>query len=190
MATTLDISQLGARALPDRADGHCVVAGSASGSFCRRKPLGAFGGFIVLAMLFVALFVDARVITLGRATSRCSRRSTTTTRTFGDENESPSWDHWMGTDRAGPRHLQPHPVRRAHLGDHRLRERPHRRRRFRSASGSISGFFGGWSDTIFQRLVDVFLAIPAIILLIFALTVFARGRTESGSYDRDVSGSS
>ena len=100
MATTLDISQLSLNELPDRRTGVSAWVHTV-GTFCRRKPLGAFGGFIVLALLFVALFVDARVITLGISSEPLLAPQHYDQQVFGDENQAPSWDHWMGTDRAG-----------------------------------------------------------------------------------------
>jgi peptide/nickel transport system permease protein len=41
------------------------------------------------------------------------------------------------------------------------------------AIGTVSGFFTGWIDTVIQRIVDIFLAIPPLILLIYGLSVFA-----------------
>ncbi len=40
--------------------------------------------------------------------------------------------------------------------------------------GSISGFFGGWIDSIIMRLTDVFLAIPYIVLAVAIAVVFGR----------------
>lgn len=37
--------------------------------------------------------------------------------------------------------------------------------------GGVSGFFGGWFDSIMQRLVDASLSIPALILLMTVLTI-------------------
>jgi ABC-type dipeptide/oligopeptide/nickel transport system permease subunit len=40
--------------------------------------------------------------------------------------------------------------------------------------GSVSGFFGGMSDTLIMRLTDVFLAIPYIVLAVAIATVLGR----------------
>jgi peptide/nickel transport system permease protein len=183
VATTLDISQLGLNELPERRTGIAAWLYTII-TFCRRKPLGAFGGFIVVALLFVALFVDARVITLGMSSEPLLAPQHYDHQVFGEENEKPSWDHWMGTDRAG----------RDILSRIMYGARISVIIGFLSVlissvislvAGSISGFFRGWADTLFQRLVDVFLAIPAIILLIFTLTVFASrpdGRLNFGAF--------
>jgi peptide/nickel transport system permease protein len=38
--------------------------------------------------------------------------------------------------------------------------------------GALSGFFGGWFDSVLMRIVDVFLSIPVLFLLIALVTVF------------------
>jgi peptide/nickel transport system permease protein len=41
--------------------------------------------------------------------------------------------------------------------------------------GAISGFFGGWVDTLVMRFTDILLAIPLILLLITAASLFTPG---------------
>lgn len=41
--------------------------------------------------------------------------------------------------------------------------------------GIISGYFGGWIDDLIQRLVEVFLAFPTVLLLIAIIAVLGRG---------------
>jgi peptide/nickel transport system permease protein len=43
--------------------------------------------------------------------------------------------------------------------------------------GAISGFFGGWVDALFMRVVDVLLSIPALFLLIALVTIFQASET-------------
>ncbi len=38
--------------------------------------------------------------------------------------------------------------------------------------GIVSGFFGGWADTVIQRLVDAFIAFPGLVLLLAVVAVF------------------
>jgi peptide/nickel transport system permease protein len=45
--------------------------------------------------------------------------------------------------------------------------------------GVISGYSGGWPDTLLQRFVDVMLAFPFIILALFLVTVIGRGLDKS-----------
>ena len=41
------------------------------------------------------------------------------------------------------------------------------------AMGVLSGYFGGWIDLLFQRLVDAFIAIPGLVLLVAFAAMFA-----------------
>lgn len=40
--------------------------------------------------------------------------------------------------------------------------------------GTVSGFIGGWVDTIIQRLVDAFMAFPGLILLLLIMAAFGQ----------------
>jgi peptide/nickel transport system permease protein len=41
--------------------------------------------------------------------------------------------------------------------------------------GSIAGFFGGWIDNLFMRLVDIIFAFPGLILNIVVVSILGRG---------------
>ncbi len=145
--------------------------------FCRRKPLGAFGALIVIVMLFVAVFVDGAVFGSDKPWLAPDGFNNQHIRNV---NQGISLSHPMGTDDLGrdifSRILYGARIS-AVIG-------------YASVAivvlvsltvGTISGYFGGWIDTIVQRLVDIVLSIPAIVLLIFAISVFA-GR--AGPYGR------
>ncbi len=145
--------------------------------FCRHKPLGAFGGLIVVGMLFIAIFVDGAIVGSSRPLLAPSGYND---QVFGAENLGLSWGHPMGTDRSGvdifSRVL--YGIRISALiglGGVAIASL------ISLTLGTVSGYFGGWIDTIVQRLVDIVLAIPPIILLIYSISVFA-GR--SGAYSR------
>lgn len=38
--------------------------------------------------------------------------------------------------------------------------------------GAVCGYYGGWLDTVFMRVVDVFLSIPTLFLLLFLAAMF------------------
>ncbi|MFX0541184.1 ABC transporter permease [Roseovarius sp. S4756] len=42
-------------------------------------------------------------------------------------------------------------------------------------AGSISGFFGGWVDTVFMRIIDVVLAFPFLVLMLAIITIIGPG---------------
>ncbi len=145
--------------------------------FCRRKPLGALGGVIVVAMLLIAVFVDAEIVGSSRPILAPTGYND---QVFGEENLGPSAEHWMGTDQSGRDVLARvlYGVRISALigfGGVGIAI-------FLSMLlGTVSGYFGGWIDTIIQRMVDIVLAIPPLILLIYGLTAFA---ARSGPYWR------
>ena len=41
--------------------------------------------------------------------------------------------------------------------------------------GAVSGYFGGWIDNVLMRIVDIFLAIPLLLLLLLAVALFTPG---------------
>ncbi len=41
--------------------------------------------------------------------------------------------------------------------------------------GSVSGYFGGWVDTVFMRLIDVVLAFPFLVLMLAIITIIGPG---------------
>jgi peptide/nickel transport system permease protein len=137
--------------------------------FAQRKPLGAFGGLIIVVALFCAVFVDAQVVGSGEPLLAPTH--------FDDQdlahrNENPSLSHLMGTDNLGRDILSRvlYGARTAMIVGFSAV--------FISASlslilGTVSGYFGGWTDTIIQRFIDMVLAIPAIITLIFVLFAYA-----------------
>jgi peptide/nickel transport system permease protein len=45
--------------------------------------------------------------------------------------------------------------------------------------GIVSGYFGGWFDLLMQRLIDIWISIPALILLIVILSVFTSRSTDA-----------
>ena len=90
-----------------------------------------------------------------------------------DLRQGPSWEHWFGTDTLGYdvyTRSSTAPV----LAEDRCRvdaDRTVDRRRF----GAVSGFFGGRTDSLLMRIVDIFLSIPYFILAVAIATVFGRG---------------
>jgi peptide/nickel transport system permease protein len=88
--------------------------------------------------------------------------------------QSPSADHWLGTDKYGRDVLT-----RLLYG-----ARVDLRIGFLavlipfvvgSVLGALAGYFGGWFDTIVMRVVDVFFAFPFYVLVIVLVFVFGSG---------------
>lgn len=130
--------------------------------FSRRNPLGAAGGIIVLVMMVMAAFADWITFYDPMAND------------FGVMHEAPSTAYWLGTDQFG-RDVYTRIVygaRTALLVG------------FASAfiGGSIglvlgvgSAYFGGKIDLFFQRVMDVFMAFPLIILALAVVSIFGTG---------------
>ncbi len=130
--------------------------------FCSQNPLGAAGGLVVIVMVAMALF--AELVTVYDPTAN----------DFGAMLEAPSREHWLGADQFG-RDLYTRIVfgaRTALLVG------------FVSAfvgatSGLILGvasaYFGGRFDLVLQRIMDVLMAFPLIILALAVVSIFGTG---------------
>lgn len=130
--------------------------------FVRRQPLGTVGLVIVLVMLFAGLFAD------WIAPFDLEEND------FNSMMEAPSWVHLLGTDQVG-RDIFSRLVFGARtaliVG-------------FSAAIvgglaglvlGVASAYFGGWFDLVFQRVLDVLMAFPLIILALAVVSVFGTG---------------
>jgi peptide/nickel transport system permease protein len=138
-------------------------------SFCRRKPLGAFGGAIVLVMLFCAIFADTAIIGGDEPLLAPSHYNDQNLREL---NQSPSSSHWLGTDELG-RDILSRIIYGSRIAMIISFAAVTLAVLVSLAFGTASGYLSGWFDSITQRLVDIVLAIPAIVLLTFGLSVFA-----------------
>ncbi|HET6615088.1 MAG TPA: ABC transporter permease [Dehalococcoidia bacterium] len=141
----------------------------ATGTFCRRKPLGAIGALIIVLMVIAALFVDASLFGSDEPLLAPQHYNE---QKFGDENLSPSADHVLGTDQLG-RDIFSRILYGARISMIIGLGVVLFTAVVSLAIGTVSGFFTGWIDTVIQRIVDIFLAIPPLILLIYGLSVFA-----------------
>jgi peptide/nickel transport system permease protein len=128
----------------------------------RRKPLGAAGAIIVIIMILTAVFADVVSPYNPEANS------------FADMTQAPSWAHWLGTDQFGRDVLARiiYGARTALFVG------------FASAliGGGIglvlgvgSAYFGGRIDLIFQRVMDIFMAFPLIIMALAVVSIFGTG---------------
>jgi len=130
--------------------------------FIRRQPLGTVGLMIVLVMFAAGAFADWIAPYDPEAND------------FSAMMEAPSWMHLLGTDQLG-RDIFSRLVFGARtaliVG-------------FTSAVvggviglvlGVTSAYFGGWFDLLFQRVLDVLMAFPLIILALAVVAVFGTG---------------
>ena len=134
----------------------------ASGSvwkFTRTYPLGAFGA--AFALLLILMAISPGTFATADPTAQVLR----------DRFQGPSAEHWFGTDALG-RDLYSRIVFGARtsivVGFGVV---------FVSAVlstflGVVSGYYGGIFDTLFQRLVDIGIALPGLIFIILFITAF------------------
>ncbi|MDP6404294.1 MAG: ABC transporter permease [Alphaproteobacteria bacterium] len=128
----------------------------------RRKPLGAAGALIVIVMILMAVF--ANLLTSYDPTAN----------SFAEMHAAPSAEHWLGTDQFGRDLLSRiiHGARTALFVGFVSA--------FVGASlglvlGVGSAYFGGRIDLIFQRVMDVFMAFPLIIMALAVVSIFGTG---------------
>ncbi len=130
--------------------------------FVAKNPLGAAGLFMVLLMVIIGVFVPF------------FQRYNPITPDYNHMLEGPSWTHFLGTDEFG-RDLWSRVV-----GGTRVSLQVS----FASVAigsvlglflGIISGYFGGIVDDVLQRLVEIKLSLPGILLAIALMTAFGPG---------------
>lgn len=163
--------------------------------FIRQKPLGAFGAFLILMVLFAAAFQDqisryspeqifkAPNPQYDAALAERAKDDPLLRFTVKDFEkkvnpdgplllDTPSGAHWLGTDHIG-RDLYSRIIYGARTAVYVG---------FGASAiavvlgiiiGMISAYFGGYVDFFIQRLVDTFQAFPALILLLLFIQVVA-----------------
>ncbi|MCG8560101.1 MAG: ABC transporter permease [Hyphomicrobiales bacterium] len=132
------------------------------GEMVRKQPLGAFGALVVVVMVVTAMFADYLTVYDPEANA------------FEHMLAPPSLDFLLGTDQFG-RDLLTRIVYGARtalfVG-------------FTSAIigsslglvlGVASAYFGGKFDLVFQRVMDVFMAFPLIIMALAVVAIFGTG---------------
>jgi peptide/nickel transport system permease protein len=130
--------------------------------FTRQKPLGAAGAAIVVLMILAGALAELIAPYHPLATD------------YGAMLGAPSAEHWLGTDEFGRDLLSRiiYGARTALLVG------------FSAASvgatlglviGVASAYFGGWIDLVVQRVVDIFVSFPIIILALAIVAVLGTG---------------
>ena len=119
--------------------------------FCRKKPLGAVGGAIMLIMVVVAIFAPQLATHDPIATSAAATLA------------PPGPEHWLGTDHLGrdtysrliwgTRVSLIVGIASTLLGSF-----------LGGVIGLLSGYFGGTLDLITQRLLDILQGLPLLVL--------------------------
>jgi peptide/nickel transport system permease protein len=124
--------------------------GAAAGRFVRRKPLGAIGAFLMLALVVTALLAD--VI----ATHDPVRTSTLPL-------AEPGALHWLGTDNLG-RDLYSRVVHGSRISLAVGIASTLLGAVVGGVIGLLSGYVGGKTDLLSQRVMDIMQALPILVL--------------------------
>lgn len=130
--------------------------------FCRRRPLGAAGAAIIVLMVLCA--IAAPVITPYHPLET----------DFAAQLTSPNAEHWLGTDAFGRDLLS-----RLIYGSRTALLVGFAAALLGASLGAIIGvasaYFGGRIDLIMQRVVEIFLAFPIIILALAVVSILGIG---------------
>lgn len=130
--------------------------------FMRRKPLGALGAFVVIVMVFIAL------------TAQWLAPHNYELQDWNAIMQDPSLEHPFGTDNLG-RDVLSRVLYGARVSIVVGFAAVAISALIATTVGSISGYFGGWFDSLFQRFVDIWMCFPPLVLLITAVSTFSRG---------------
>lgn len=134
--------------------------------FIRRKPLGAVGGAIVLMLTLTAIFaaqIAPYAYDVGKGADRL---------------QGPSFAHFLGTDNLG-RDLFSRIVYGARVSVAVGFGAVLVGTGIAAVLGIISGYFGGTFDLLLQRVIDAWIAFPALVLLACLVTILTTRATDS-----------
>ena len=130
--------------------------------FIRRQPVGSIGMFLVLIFGLAGIFAD--VISPYNPTAN----------DFGAMTEAPSWAHWLGTDQLGRDVLS-----RILFGARTAFVVGITSAVVGGFSGLVLGvgsaYFGGRIDLILQRINDIVMSFPLIIMALAVVSIFGTG---------------
>jgi len=130
--------------------------------FATRKPLGFFG-LLVLIMMFVVA-VGAPVIA-PYPYDQANFRATL---------QGPSADYWLGTDHLG-RDLLSRVIYGTRVSLIVSLAAVFLAQTSASIVAIVSGYYGGWIDRIIQRFVDIWIALPTLVILVTMVAIIGPG---------------
>ena len=130
--------------------------------FCRREPLGTFGLALVIIMAITGF------------TAELIAPYNPTANDFASMTEAPSWSHLLGTDQFGRDLLS-----RIIYGARTALIVGMSSAFVGGAAGLVLGvgsaYFGGKLDLVLQRVFDVVMAFPLIIMALAVVSIFGTG---------------
>lgn len=133
--------------------------------FSLRKPLGAIGAFIVVALIVMAIFAPLIA------------RHNWDEQSLRDRLQNPSPAHIFGTDELG-RDIFSRIVYGARVSVYIGFGGVAIQALISTAIGVISGYYGGRVDTVIQRIVDTWMSFPGLVLLITLISIIGQGQLQ------------
>jgi peptide/nickel transport system permease protein len=133
-----------------------------TGSFCRRKPLGAIGGALILVLLVLAVFAD-RIAPYSYDES-----------IRGARMKAPSVQFWMGTDNLG-RDIWSRVVYGARISVTVGFATVALATLMATLIGISSAYLGGAYDIVVQRIVDAWMSFPALVVVLSLMAALGPG---------------
>ena len=121
------------------------------GRFCRKKPLGAIGGVLMVVMFLTAVFANQLATHDPIATDA------------GQSLARPGADHWLGSDHLG-RDIYSRIVHGARVSLVVGLASTLLGSVFGGIIGLLSGYIGGKTDLIAQRVMDILQGLPLLVL--------------------------
>jgi peptide/nickel transport system permease protein len=134
----------------------------AAGRFVRRKPLGAAGAVIVIALMVMAVFAE-RIAPYGYDET-----------VRGARMKAPGAAHWLGTDNLG-RDMWSRIVYGARVSIAVGFLTVGLAVVLATTIGVSCGYFGGVYDLVVQRVVDAWLSFPYLIIILSVMAVLGPG---------------
>ena len=131
-------------------------------NFFRRQPLGTAGLVIMIVMFLAAAFANVLAPFDPEEND------------FQAMMQAPSWTHLLGTDQMG-RDIFSRLVYGARTALLVGFSAAFAGGLIGLVLGVASAYFGGWFDLVFQRILDVLMAFPLIILALAVVSVFGTG---------------
>ena len=125
----------------------------------KEKPIGLFGGIVVLIMALAALSSNVAAPFEANQLGAGSRLT------------GPSFDNFFGTDNLG-RDVFSRVMFGARVSIWIGFLAVFAATILSLSIGVLSGYFGGWVDLLVQRVVDAFIAFPGLILILSVIAVF------------------
>ena len=131
----------------------------------REKPLGTFGGIIVLLLLFSGIFADVLAPYPMKEPHMYDRLT------------GPSWKYLLGTDQLG-RDMLSRIIYGARVSVIIGLSATSVNMVVALLIGTTTGFFGGKLDMVVQRFVDAWMAFPGLLILITVMSLVGQGQLQ------------